>query len=74
MADKKKKKGGKGGKKKKKTGENVYEALLEYKFVSFFLINQLFFNGNILQELQSLIKNSKNGVFEFIKSMKKMRH
>lgn len=32
MADKKKKKGG--GKKKKKTGENVYEALLEYKFVS----------------------------------------
>ncbi|CAF1273333.1 unnamed protein product [Adineta steineri] len=30
MADKKKKKGG-GGKKKKKAGENVYEALLEYK-------------------------------------------
>jgi hypothetical protein len=33
MAEKKKKKGGKGGKKKKKTGENVYEGLLEYKFV-----------------------------------------
>jgi hypothetical protein len=32
MSEKKKKKGGKGGKKKKK-GENVYEALLEYKFV-----------------------------------------
>jgi hypothetical protein len=32
MADKKKKKKG-GGKKKKKTAENVYEALLEYKFV-----------------------------------------
>lgn len=32
MAEKKKKKGGKGGK-KKKAGENVYEALLEYKFV-----------------------------------------
>ena len=31
MADKKKKKG---GKKKKKAGENVYEALLEYKFVA----------------------------------------
>jgi hypothetical protein len=31
MAEKKKKKGG--GKKKKKTAENVYEALLEYKFV-----------------------------------------
>lgn len=31
MADKKKKKGA--GKKKKKAGENVYEALLEYKFV-----------------------------------------
>ena len=33
MAEKKKKKGGGGGKKKKKAGENVYEALLEYKFV-----------------------------------------
>jgi hypothetical protein len=32
MAEKKKKKGGGGGK-KKKAGENVYEALLEYKFV-----------------------------------------
>jgi len=30
MAEKKKKKG---GGKKKKTGENVYEALLEYKLV-----------------------------------------
>jgi hypothetical protein len=33
MAEKKKKKGGGGGKKKKKAGENVYEGLLEYKFV-----------------------------------------
>ena len=32
MAEKKKKKG---GKKKKKGGDNVYEALLEYKFVEF---------------------------------------
>lgn len=32
MAEKKKKKGGGKGK-KKKAGENVYEALLEYKFV-----------------------------------------
>jgi len=37
MAEKKKKKGGKGGK-KKKAGENVYEALLEYKFVLFYLL------------------------------------
>jgi hypothetical protein len=40
MAEKKKKKGG--GKKKKKTGENVYEALLEYKFVSYLSLINLF--------------------------------
>jgi hypothetical protein len=45
MAEKKKKKGGGGGKKKKKTGENVYEALLEYKFVSFINIISLNFDS-----------------------------
>lgn len=40
MAEKKKKKGG--GKKKKKQGENVYEALLEYKFVSVFIRIEIF--------------------------------
>jgi hypothetical protein len=36
MAEKKTKKSGGGGKKKKKTEENVYEDLLEYKFVLLF--------------------------------------
>lgn len=45
MAEKKKKKGG--GKKKKKQGENVYEALLEYKFVSVYFISMFIRNFSL---------------------------